>query len=179
MKSIIQEIWKDIKGYEGLYQVSNLGRVKSLDKKIDDYRGKEVRLIKGKIMNTTDNGHNYLIISLTKNKHRKNFYVHRLVAQHFIENPNGYSEVNHKDYNKQNNVTDNLEWCDRKYNTNYSRENMKKQHNCKLPKITNEKYIKYKEGAFEVTVYKKYYGRFKTLDEAVSVKNNILECEVA
>ena len=101
------EIWKDILGYEGLYQVSNYGRVRSLK------YGKE------KILKQQINTDGYLHIDLYKNKKRKNYNVHRLVTIAFLENPNNYPQVNHKDENKQNNHIDNLEWCDYKYNCNY------------------------------------------------------------
>lgn len=104
------EIWKDIIGYEGLYQVSNLGGIKSLDRKYS----------KGEyIMNPTINHYGYKVVNLSKNKHKKFFSVHRLVSIHFIDNANNYDFVNHKDENKTNNVVTNLEWCTSKYNTNY------------------------------------------------------------
>lgn len=101
----MQEIWKDIPNYEGLYQVSNLGRVKSLFK----YK----KILKPRQRN------GYLRVSLTKNNKSTNYAVHRLVAQAFISNPNNLPEVNHKDENKQNNCVDNLEFCTRKYNMKY------------------------------------------------------------
>lgn len=104
------EIWKDIKGYEGLYQVSNLGRVKSLG---NNKRRKE------KILKQVEDGGGYLFVLLCKNGKGKMFKVHRLVAQAFTPNPNNYPQVNHKDENKQNNCVWNLEWCDCKYNINY------------------------------------------------------------
>ena len=108
------EIWKDIKGYEGLYQVSNKGRVKSLN-----YRrtGKE-GILKGK-----PDKDGYLRVGLCKNKKQKPFYIHRLVAKAFLPNPNNLPEVNHIDENKENNHVENLEWCDRKYNNNYGSRN--------------------------------------------------------
>lgn len=102
----MKEIWKDIKDYEGHYQVSNLSRVKSIK------FGKE-RILKQHIRG------GYYSVVLSKNGILKIFKVHRLVAQAFIPNPNNYKEVNHKDENKANNVVSNLEWCDRKYNQNY------------------------------------------------------------
>ena len=102
----MEEIWKDIKDYEGHYQVSNLSRVKSIK------FGKEI-ILKQHIRG------GYYSVVLSKNGILKIFKVHRLVAQAFIPNPNNYKEVNHKDENKQNNVISNLEWCDRKYNQNY------------------------------------------------------------
>lgn len=106
----MEEVWKDIKKYEGLYQVSNLGRVKSLNY---NRSGKE-RILKYGI-----NTQGYLIVCLCVNKQRKIFAVHRLVAETFIANTNNLPQVNHIDENKYNNCVDNLEWCDSKYNNNY------------------------------------------------------------
>ena len=110
----MKEEWRDIIGYEGYYQVSNLGRVRGIDR-IDS----SGRLIKGKIKNIRHTHDGYCITSLSKNNIKKNYRVHRLVAQAFIPNPNNLPEVNHKDENKDNNAVDNLEWCDGKYNVNY------------------------------------------------------------
>ena len=103
----MQEVWKDIEGYEGLYQVSNLGRVKSLKGSHEKY--------KEKILKPRKNSNGYLRVGLC----RKDFYIHRLVAQAFIPNPNNYLEVNHKDETRDNNRVDNLEWCNKTYNMNY------------------------------------------------------------
>ena len=108
------EIWKDIEGYEGLYQVSNKGRIKSLNYR---HTGKE------KILSSKPNSNGYLRVYLYKNRKRNSFSVHRLVAEAFIPNYDNLSEVNHKDENKENNTVDNLEWCDRKYNLNYGSRN--------------------------------------------------------
>lgn len=105
------EIWKDIEGYEGLYQVSNLGRVKSLK------FGKE------KILKPRDNGIGYLKVILFKDGKGKHLYVHRLVAQAFIKNPENLPQINHKDENPENNFVENLEFCDAKYNSNYGTRN--------------------------------------------------------
>jgi hypothetical protein len=107
----MEEKWKDIKGYEGLYQVSNLGNVKSLN-----YRsaGKEHLISPG-----TDRG-GYNILVLCKGKKAKSFKVHRLVANAFIPNPKNKEQVNHKDGNKQNNKVDNLEWCTCKENMHHA-----------------------------------------------------------
>lgn len=109
MKNLGNEIWKDIPDYEGLYQVSNLGRVKSLNY---NHTGKP------KILKLhRQNG--YLSVTLCKNNNPMYYYVHRLVAKMFIPNPNNYPIINHKDENKMNNFVNNLEWCTHKYNTNY------------------------------------------------------------
>lgn len=103
------EIWRDIKGYEGLYQVSNLGRVRNKKR--------------NRVISQHNRSHGYLGVMLydvnrDKDGHGKHFSVHRLVATAFIPNTNNYPEVNHIDENKQNNRASNLEWCTRLYNMN-------------------------------------------------------------
>ena len=107
------EVWKNIEGYEGIYQVSNQGRVKSIG------YGKERILKPAKV------GSGYLKVNLWKNGEKKQFLVHRLVCQTFIYNPYNLPEVNHRDENKTNNYVENLEWCDRKYNNNYGTHNQR------------------------------------------------------
>lgn len=108
-----EEHWKDIEGYEGLYQISDLGRVKSLK------YGRET------LLNPYRNNKGYLGVSLHKDKIRKTPKVHRLVAQAFLPNPENLLEINHIDEDKTNNRVDNLEWCDRKYNVNYGKRTEK------------------------------------------------------
>ena len=105
MKTIEQ--WKSIAGYEGLYEVSNLGRVKSLK------FGKERILKPGK------NSSGYLLVNLYKNGKMKHFKVHRLVATAFLPNPMGFPEINHLDEDKANNVVSNIEWASRWDNMHY------------------------------------------------------------
>ncbi|MFJ5713154.1 NUMOD4 motif-containing HNH endonuclease [Neobacillus sp. NPDC093127] len=97
--------WKDIVGYEGLYQVSNQGDVKGLDRK-----GVDGRDLKGKVLKPKMNTCGYLQVNLCKNRIKKFLYVHRLVAKAFLNNPNGFSQVNHIDGVKTNNNLENLEW---------------------------------------------------------------------
>lgn len=100
----MNEIWKDIPGYENLYQVSNLGRVRSLDRVVKNH------LYKGKIMTPVDNSNGYLTVKLSKNHKYKRFYIHILVAMVFLNFDNSSSlEINHIDHNKYNNIVDNLE----------------------------------------------------------------------
>ena len=101
---------KILNGYEGIYQVSNLGRIKSLDRRVKDNRRERYQNLKGKQLKFTDNGRGYQLVFLTKESKRINKYVHRLVAETFIPNPKNLPEVNHKDLNKSNNCIDNLEW---------------------------------------------------------------------
>lgn len=127
----MKEIWKDIKGYEGFYQISNLGNVRSLQRKAPS--GKSVKQI---IRKQSIDKNGYCVVGLNKNKTQKTYKVHRLVAIAFIDNPKNLPEVNHKDEDKTNNNVSNLEWCDAKYNLTYgSRKDMfvgTKNNNCKL-----------------------------------------------
>lgn len=110
----MDEVWKDIEGYEGLYQVSNTGEVKSLN-----YQGSgEIKLLK---QYTDKRG--YKRIELSKNGKGKTYLVHRLVALVFIPNPDDSPMVNHKDENPSNNNVNNLEWCTHEYNMNYGTRN--------------------------------------------------------
>jgi hypothetical protein len=111
------ENWKSIEGYEGLYEISDVGQVRSLDK-IIPYPNGSKRLYKGKIIKPAiHNG--YYAVTLHKNGFKKTLKIHRLVATHFIPNPQNLPCVNHKDENKLNNHVENLEWCTIKYNSNY------------------------------------------------------------
>lgn len=121
-----EEIWKDITGYEGYYQVSNLGRVKSLSRELNIKKG--VRKTKERIIANSNNGNGYFVCSLSKGMKRKSILTHRLVAMAFIDNKENFNEVNHKDGNKNNNSSYNLEWCNRQYNINHSWDN--KLTNC-------------------------------------------------
>ena len=106
-----EEIFKDIEGYEGLYEVSNRGNMKSLN-----YR----RTGKERILKPQKNRCGYLQVQLWKDGKAKNYLVHRLVAEAFIPNTDNLPQVNHIDENKQNNCMDNLEWCSRSYNLTYN-----------------------------------------------------------
>lgn len=110
------EQWKSITGYEGLYEVSSLGRVRSLwDGRLQIHRTKVLKPMKNKC--------GYLFVVLFKNGERKMFRVHRLVSEAFIDNPLNKQEVNHKDEDKTNNRVDNLEWMTRNENINYGTHN--------------------------------------------------------
>ena len=113
------EIWKDIEEFKGLYQVSNLGRVRSIDRLIT-YRTGTKRLTKGTILTIGQNKLGYQQVSLSKNDKMYSRRVHRLVANAFIENTKNYKEVNHIDGNKKNNKVENLEWCNRSQNMQHA-----------------------------------------------------------
>ena len=113
------EIWKDIEGYEGLYRVSNLGRIKSLDRMV--WGGKAYYFKKGRILKQTikikKTGYKSKVIGLSKNGNHKTFRAHRIVAKAFIKNINNKPDINHIDGNSINNNVTNLEWCTPKENT--------------------------------------------------------------
>ena len=126
----MKELWKDIEGYEGRYQVSSLGRIKSLRDNHGNYREK--------ILDIKPNKCGYKEVRLSKNSKKKPYLVHRLVAIHFISNPNNYPQINHKDENKSNNCVSNLEWCTQKYNNNYGTHNKKISE--KFKGVNNHRY---------------------------------------
>jgi len=118
-----EEIWKDIKGYEGRYQVSNKGLVKSLTHVTIREDGKKLP-IKGRILKPMSNFNGYLQVSLCDSSGKvKRFYVHRLVCEAFHENPKNKPCVNHIDEDKTNNAASNLEWCTVKENCNHGTRN--------------------------------------------------------
>lgn len=102
-----EEMWKPVKGYEGLYEISSYGNVKSLNYN----HTKSIRAIRRYYHNS-----GYLAVDLWKNRKEKRYFVHRLVAENFIENPNNYNIVNHIDGNRLNNYFENLEWCTQQHN---------------------------------------------------------------
>lgn len=121
----MEEVWKDIKGYEGLYKVSNLGRVKNSSNKYKKY-------------NINNKG--YCLLSLYRDSKEKHFLIHRLVAEAFIPKVENKNQINHKDGNKENNRVDNLEWCNQKENYNHGKERFYYSHNEDhyFAKLTND-----------------------------------------
>lgn len=118
------EIWKDIPEYEELYQVSNLGRVRSLDRIVTRKDGRK-QLCKGKLLSPCKLRWGYLGVNLSKNNKGLTKKVHRLVAKTFLNNSFNLLDVNHIDEDKTNNRLNNLEWCSREYNVNYGTRNEK------------------------------------------------------
>ena len=118
-----EEIWRDIKGFEGLYQISNLGRVKSVGRVI--MRVSSYYTVREKILRVGIDKNGYNRVVLCSAKTLKTFLVHRLVAEAFLPNPNNLLFINHKDENPSNNNVENLEWCSHLYNMNYGNRNNK------------------------------------------------------
>ena len=157
----MKEIWKDIKDYEGLYQVSNLGRVKHLEfTRLNPLTG-GISIIKEKILKQNLTSFGYLSVALYKNEKKKWYFVHRLVANAFIPNPDDLPIINHKDENKVNNCADNLEWCDYLYNNLYN--NKHKKSWVKVKQLDKNNNI---------------INIFESITEA-SKKTNIIQCEIS
>lgn len=114
----MEEIWKSIPGYEGYYEISNTGKIRSLTRTIMKSNGRS-QTFKGKELIPQLSAFGYYKIILSKNQIKKQYLIHKLVAITFIPNPNNLPIVNHKDENKTNNNVENLEWCTYEYNNNY------------------------------------------------------------
>lgn len=113
-----KEVWKHIPGYENCYEVSNLGRVRGLDRIVE--RSTSPRFVTGVVLSQSTMPNGYKHVCLRRCGKQHGFYVHRLVANAFLPNPANLAEVNHIDENKANNCVENLEWCDRSYNLKHA-----------------------------------------------------------
>lgn len=171
-----KEIWKDIEGYEGLYQVSNHGKVKSLARKIIWDKGS--REVKDKLLsNKTKNTSGYLQVSLSKDGKSKIVTIHRLVAKHFLKDFNKNLTINHKDGNKLNNNIENLECISNVDNLRHAHENnliiIKKgleSPNCKFSKLEIVEILNLlNSGVFQSEIAKKYNVHQTTISK---IKNN-------
>lgn len=143
----MEEIWKDVKGFEGVYQVSNLGRVKSLKRVVRDNRG--YRTVRERILqNVLSRGRN--VVGFVINGAVKKIYVYRLVAEAFLPNPDNLPFVNHKDENPSNDRVDNLEWCTPEHNCNHGTRNERISKSQKKKKVS--------QYALDGTLIKTYEG---------------------
>lgn len=140
ISKLVYEEWKDIKGYEGLYQVSSFGRIKSLN-----YHQKGIE----QTLKLSSDKDGYKQVILYKDGSKRNFRVHRLVAEAFIDNPDNLPLVNHKNEFKYDNFVDNLEYCDEQYNSNYGSRNNK---------VRNSKY-----GTFFTELHKQRISKAKKI----------------
>ena len=129
----MDEMWKSVVGYEGRYEVSNLGQVRSVTKyhRGVSKGGKETkRLVQGKLLKQREHEGYRRIDLYDGHGSCRRFFVHRLVAEAFIPNPNNYPQINHKDEDKSHNSVDNLEWCTASYNNTYGSLMQRRRENC-------------------------------------------------
>ena len=147
-----EEIWKPVVGYEGLYEVSSLGRARSLGRFVSINR-----FLKGRILRLCYNAKGYLRAQLSSNNKAKMYMVHRLVAIAFLPNPDNLPEVNHIDEDKTNNSVENLEWCDGKYNVNYGTRNDR----IRDTRLKNGTYTGLSKEEYKKRYWKNYYQKNK------------------
>ena len=170
------EEWKDIKGYEGKYQISSFGNVRSLYD-VNQYKNtKRIKILK------LGQRNGYSVINLCKNGKRKSFQIHRLVAEAFIPNEKNDEIVNHIDEDKKNNNVNNLEWCTQLKNVKHS---LHQRINKSVNRVgsTGEKYIckrtRGNKSYFELNVYmngkKHYLGKFYNIQDAIKVREKFLK----
>ena len=148
----MKEIWKEVIGYEKLYQVSNLGRIRSLDMILPYKRHEKttIRIRKGKILTPIKTKNGYLRVEMSKNGSHKLNLVHRIVASAFVPNANNFKEINHKDCNKENNRFDNLEWVSSSENKRHAYENKLYKNEKSILQIENGIIINEFKSAYEV-----------------------------
>lgn len=163
----MEELWKDIKGYEGLYQVSNLGNVKSLERLVYNQHNNYIK--PERILKPRRKEDGYLQVYLYNNG-KKQAYVHRLVAESFIPNTDNKAQVNHIDFNKENNIVENLEWVTAVENLRHYRksdkwEEMNRQKKKKLASKTIYRIKKHKDN-----IIKLYKNNYKIEDIAKLLK---------
>ena len=132
------EIWKEIKGFEGYYKISNLGRVLSIKRRVNSSKGR-TRLVNERILKTRVDKYGYETVILRKFNKDRHFTIHRLIAIAFIKNPNNHPSINHIDENKLNNKPENLQWCTVKFNNLYN--NRQEKINIKLRNVIKGKVI--------------------------------------
>ena len=169
-----KEVWKDVKDFEGYYEISNLGRLRRKTRHITDKNG-VVKLWQGKILKYTKNPDGYPIFIMSKNAKTKYKSGHRMVAEAFIENPNDYPVVNHKDENPANNHVGNLEWCTIEYNNAYGT----RTERMKNSKGFKERHRKNRKPVFKVSLGGEILKEFKSLKEAYQSDSEYTKSGVA
>ena len=168
------ETWKSVKGYEGFYEVSNFGRIRSLTKKVRFIHAvskeEHYRTVEGMVLSPQNTNNGYAVVYLSKNGIRKRAYIHRLVAESFLDLPDGLV-VDHIDFNRSNNCISNLRCVSQKENVNAAIYRMRKPRTRCKPSNTGEKYIsRRKDGSYRFSVGKTVCKSFKTLDAAIAEK---------
>lgn len=138
--AIVKETWRPVVEYEGLYEVSNLGQIRSLDRLVKGKKEGFRQKVNGKLLTPIKNRQGYLRVNLCNDDGRKAKFVHRLVCSAFLPNPYNFPYINHKDENPLNNNVENLEWCTAKYNCNYGnhRKNVSLSKIGKRPNLSRE-----------------------------------------
>ena len=160
-----KEVWKDVVGYEGYYQVSNLGRVKRLSRYITSKNG-VTRYWRGRILAQTENPDGYMTVILSKEGKSTILGVHRVVAEAFIDNPENLPVTNHKDEDKKNNIPDNLEWCTVAYNNAYGTRTERMKNNEKF----QQRHAEQRMPVLKLSLKGELLERFDSLEEAFNSK---------
>ena len=164
------EIWKDIENFEGLYQISNLGRVKSVNrivhvedpKKHREYDKHFPECIKATTLDTKG----YVMVTLKKDGKTSRYRIHRLVAKAFIPNTDNLPQINHKDENKENNCVDNLEWCTNIYNNHYG---------TRISRISEKRRGISTHNSIKVKVFGIIYDSLSKAGKAIGVSGDIIK----
>lgn len=166
----MEEIWKDIENFEGLYQISNLGRVKSVDRLMHVLDPKSKReydkQVPECIRATNLDSKGYVMVTLKKNGKTSRHRIHRLVAKAFIDNPNNLPQVNHIDENKENNHVNNLEWCTNAYNGAYG---------TRLERIAEKHRGKSTHNSIKVEVFGVIYDSLSKAGSAIGVSGDTIK----
>lgn len=169
-----EEVWKDVVGYEGYYEVSNIGRVRRVPRYITGVNG-VTRFWKGRILKQTTTQDGYLRCILSKDGKTKHVRSHVLVAESFVENPNNYPVINHKDENPANNHIDNLEWCSIAYNNSYGTRTERAINSEGFKKNTERN----KKPVLKITVTGEVVDRFDSLKSAYESNPDYTKASVA
>ena len=157
-----KEVWKDVPGYEGRYQVSNLGQVKGLDYIGVNPKGLPAK-VKGRVLKTDIIHCGYHRVTLSQNNKRKNFLVHRLVIEAFVPNPDNKPEANHEDCDKNNNRFDNLGWTTKLENMRHAIKNGRRDN---MPNVRGEENHNARLNNLQVRVIKKCFNDLRNFELA-------------
>lgn len=175
----MNEQWKVIDDYFGKYEISNFGRIRKLGRLFNGLGKSGIKYYEKPIyLQPFDNGHGYKVIGLSKGKNtKKNYYIHRLVAEYFIDNPDNKNNVNHIDYDRSNNNVSNLEWCTQDENIKHSLSNMCGVKKC-IPTNTGHRYISKRKDreVYRVTYMvekKEKEKNFNTIEKAIEFRKTI------
>lgn len=180
----MREVWKPVLGYEGYYEVSNLGRVRSVPRTRavkNRYGGTNLRTDKGCDVSLVDHGNGYLYVTLNKDGRKVNHFAHRLVALAFCDGYNEGLVVDHIDKNRRNNHCDNLEWVTQRVNVIRSVDAMRKPKSVCKPTNTGEKYISLicrmgRKPVYRVSVRRLGVDKqFTCLQDAIAYRNEVMK----